>query len=632
VSSQATLFEEESQSPNQPISYRLHHLEVYNWGPFCGLHRIEFDATATAIIGPTGSGKTTLVDALMTLLVENPRYNLASTGGNESDRDLVSYVRGVLGGDGSDGREEVLRAGTTLTGLCATYLNDATDRINAADVLEAPRTLRIGALLWIEGTGSSAADLKRRWIFSTAEDQPFEKWLQIHHEDGIRDLMKLGRETTGLRIVESKRQYLARTRKFFDVGENAFTLLNRAAGLKQLNSVDEIFRELVLDDRSAFSRALEVAAEFDNLAAIREELEAARRQRDSLLPVQEEEQKRQKLDRKTFRLKTLKQIVPTYFASLGCQLWQQEIERLRLSKAESEKRLKTESAEEDDCEKRVDDLKESYLRLGGGIVAQLEETIAKQNIEVGRVKKFANDYRNLLSKFQLQADFTSTGFHETKKQLETKREQFASRRDQQQQEALASMAKLEPLRTLLQEIRQDAQKVKNRPGSNIPPVYQDFRSELATHLRMSESELPYLAEMVEVQADEVTWRGAIERAIGSERLRVLVAKECLREALRWINSRHNRVHVRLQAAGDVEHRKEIFSDSYAHKLNFKSHPLQSTARRLIASRDYHCIDSIGQLETTEHGMTIEGTMSNQAGKFEKMDNRRLDQDWMTGFD
>lgn len=32
----------------------------------------------------------------MTLLCANPRYNLASTGGHESDRDLVSYVRELL--------------------------------------------------------------------------------------------------------------------------------------------------------------------------------------------------------------------------------------------------------------------------------------------------------------------------------------------------------------------------------------------------------------------------------------------------------------------------------------------------------------------------------------------------------
>ncbi|MEO0417010.1 MAG: ATP-binding protein, partial [Verrucomicrobiota bacterium] len=62
-------------------SYTLESLEVCNWGPFKGLHRAEIDPSGTAIIGPTGSGKTTLIDAWMTLLVERPQYNLASTGG-----------------------------------------------------------------------------------------------------------------------------------------------------------------------------------------------------------------------------------------------------------------------------------------------------------------------------------------------------------------------------------------------------------------------------------------------------------------------------------------------------------------------------------------------------------------------
>ena len=80
-----------------PDSYLLRTLDLYNWGPFAGRHQVDIDARGTAIIGATGSGKTTLVDALMTLICERPRYNLASTGGNESDRDWVSYVRGKSG-------------------------------------------------------------------------------------------------------------------------------------------------------------------------------------------------------------------------------------------------------------------------------------------------------------------------------------------------------------------------------------------------------------------------------------------------------------------------------------------------------------------------------------------------------
>ncbi|MCA9225651.1 MAG: hypothetical protein KDA47_08560, partial [Planctomycetales bacterium] len=442
----------------------------------------------------------------------------------------------------------------------------------------------------------------------------------------------LSRETAGLSIVESKRRFLAQVRTFFDVGDNAFTLLNRAAGLKQLNSVDEIFRELVLDDRSAFGRALEVAAEFDNLAAIREELETARRQHDALLPVRDEEQKRQKQARKTDELKTLKEIVPTYFALLGCRLWDHELDRLRRSLEESERLLVTESAAEADCQSHVDDLKEIYLQLGGGIVAQLEETIVKQEVEVRRIRKSAEDYRRVLATFGLAAELTQEGFHSTQCEIADKRQSLANDRTEPETKTLAALAKVKSLGEELAVVESDVRKVRDRPGSNIPPKYQDFRSELATHLGLAENQIPYLAEMVEVKSEDSAWRGAIERAIGSERLRILVPDDILRGALQWINSRHNRVHVRLQAASMHEDRKPFFSDSYAHKLDFKSHPLRVTAERLIASRDYHCVTSIEALESTSHGLTIEGTMSHQGGRFEKMDNRRIDQDWMTGFD
>ena len=94
----------------------------------------------------------------MTLLVSQPKYNLASTGGHESDRTLISYVRGVLGGDGSDGREQVARVAKTVTGVCATYENG-------------DQSLKLAGILWTDGSSNAAADLKRRWIFSTAADQ-----------------------------------------------------------------------------------------------------------------------------------------------------------------------------------------------------------------------------------------------------------------------------------------------------------------------------------------------------------------------------------------------------------------------------------------------------------------------------
>ena len=157
---QLQLVPEDDDVATRDTSYVLQQLEVFNWGPFCGLHRAVFDPNGTAIIGPTGSGKTTLVDALMTLLVAQPRYNLASTGGHESDRTLISYVRGVSGGDGSDGREEIARPGKTITAICATYHGGE-------------QTVRLAGLLWTEapatppttlnGAGRSRSPTTSRW-------------------------------------------------------------------------------------------------------------------------------------------------------------------------------------------------------------------------------------------------------------------------------------------------------------------------------------------------------------------------------------------------------------------------------------------------------------------------------------
>lgn len=607
------------QSSNIDVSFVLSELEVYNWGPFRGLHRAEFDIAGTAIIGPTGSGKTTLVDALMTLLVAQPRYNLASTGGHESDRTLIEYVRGVLGGDSTDGRQEVARPGKTISGICATYCGGS-------------HVVKLAGLFWTEGTGNAADDLKRRWVFSQAGDQTFSAWLRRLHDEGVRDLLKMGRETADLRIFDSKRAYLERLRKFFDVGENAFTLLNRAAGLKQLNSIDEIFRELVLDDRAAFDRAIEVAAEFDNLAEIHAELEVAKKQQESLIPVKEEHARLVASRQKTEIWRRLKQIAPIWFAEVArrkwddeARRWQSEIDQARRALQELDAKLKAEQAE-------VDAFRERYLELGGNVIGELQNTIDAQQRLVAERRKHAQHYRAIVAPLGLSDELSEAALAANKRAIAARVEVERKELDVRMETLLEARVKLREAENRLHEIEETLRKVRQRPGSNIPPNFQDFRSELASQLQLRDSDLPFLAELIEVKAAESGWRGAIERAVGSERLRLLVPKESVESALRWVNHRDNRLHVRLQAADETVERTPFFADGFVQKLNFKSHPLVATARSLLVGRDLHCVASPESLRHTEHGLTIEGMISGRRGRFEKHDQRRLNEDWMTGFD
>jgi|GEM_PF-3801572 len=50
----------------------------------------------------------------MTLIAERPLYNLAFTGGYESDRDLMSYIRGVSGEGNESGDNAISPAKARL--------------------------------------------------------------------------------------------------------------------------------------------------------------------------------------------------------------------------------------------------------------------------------------------------------------------------------------------------------------------------------------------------------------------------------------------------------------------------------------------------------------------------------------
>ncbi|HEY7771722.1 MAG TPA: ATP-binding protein, partial [Marinagarivorans sp.] len=365
-------------------AFILRNLEVYNWGPFGDyLHRAEIDPRGTAIIGPTGSGKTTLIDALLTLITAQPKYNLASTGGHESDRDLMSYVRGVAGaGNDSGDNLHIARPGKTVTAIAAHFANGS-------------QQAQMTGIFWIDGTSSAPSDLKRLWIFSERDDKQLEDWLTLHHDGGSRALKQRARELPGVQVFDSKKAYLAQLRRFYEVGENAFTLLNRAAGLKQLNSIDEIFRELVLDDHSAFGRAAEVAAEFDDLAAIHAELKTARKQQQSLEPIKHAYSAYQTCEQQRDEQQILLNALPIWYASAGHTLWGQRLRQIDGEINALTDRIDSLEHQTHDLQGKADTLKDIYLQAGGASIEQLKEQIATQKQLTDERQRNAQVYRTL---------------------------------------------------------------------------------------------------------------------------------------------------------------------------------------------------------------------------------------------
>src|ERR1039457_6677283 len=81
----------------QPLSgFRLARLELYNWGTFDQhVWTLHANARTALLTGDIGSGKSTIVDAVTTLLLPANRISYNKAAGAETrERSLRSYVLG----------------------------------------------------------------------------------------------------------------------------------------------------------------------------------------------------------------------------------------------------------------------------------------------------------------------------------------------------------------------------------------------------------------------------------------------------------------------------------------------------------------------------------------------------------
>jgi len=115
---------------NALAGFRLHRFEVLNWGTFTQrVWTIGPEGHNSLLTGDIGSGKSTLVDAVTTLLVPHQRivYNKAA-GAVGKERDLYSYIRGEYKSEKDDytqaARAITLRGEDTFSVLLAHFRNE----------------------------------------------------------------------------------------------------------------------------------------------------------------------------------------------------------------------------------------------------------------------------------------------------------------------------------------------------------------------------------------------------------------------------------------------------------------------------------------------------------------------------
>src|SRR5690349_5902850 len=78
--------------------YRIERIQILNWGGYAGLQMMRAGRTSTAILGPSGRGKSTLLDAMASVIMPNPQeFNQAARDekGRKRERTVYTYARGL---------------------------------------------------------------------------------------------------------------------------------------------------------------------------------------------------------------------------------------------------------------------------------------------------------------------------------------------------------------------------------------------------------------------------------------------------------------------------------------------------------------------------------------------------------
>ncbi len=608
---------------------RLTELSVYNWGSFHGLHTANIDRYGTLITGDNGSGKSTLIDGLMALLLPAGKaaFNVAAAQGDRSDRSLLSYMRGSFGSahDGSNTRVKSKREKGVVTGLRALYRGDDGTYVTLA------------ALFWTTGATNALSDVKRIYIVAK-KNLTLKEVLDAFGDGSARKLKQWIKDNPAIECCDdrfSDYQELYRKLLYMD-NKNAPALLSRALGLKKIDDLTKLIRELVLEPSNVKGDVKKVVDEFSDLVAIHDQVKDAQEQCTHLSRLPELANAIADAKQSLDSLWQEKQDLPVYFGEVLSILWKEELDKINTEINEVAGQIKNAQVDEQDAQASVEKRHADYLNLGGDKIEPLKKDIEHLKSKLNDIIRASSSYQSTCQKLDLDPELSEDSYSQNIKVMAERLVQINDETEKSQDHFAEIAGQHSAKKSELNLIRDEIREIEARPDSNIDVRYQKLRDNMADSLEISNNELIFIGELIDVKEDEKPWQGAIERALGGLKTTLLVPRKSYSMVTRWLNVRHTGLHVRVQVVSNDETKSSAVNfkeNGFLRKLIWKDHRYRDWTKAFLTSYDLQCVSGTDELDITPFSMTKEGLIHKEHGRFEKKDQNRVDdrRKWNLGF-
>lgn len=624
--------------------YRIERVQLLNWGSYNGLHTMPVGRGGIAILGPTGRGKSTILDAMSAVIMPNPQeFNRAARDDTRqrSERTVYSYARGKT--------DEVKDADSDRT----------TTRFLRPLGQEFPSG---AAITWRSDLGETITAVRLAWIGADTATQDevtsATVYLLLHSAFDLTRLNEVRRDVSSAspltkgslgRLIDpladlvtySQPELRVRLCRELGIGGSdesqlkALSLLRRAQASKGVFSIDELFKQFVLTEPRALSRWETTLGTYREASALYDVFETTRRKLQVLADVPAHAEQYTAASAQAAGKRRLlgdggtDSRVHVWLAEKVGSWVEDEVDRvLRAKKEQSVLRREATTAERTAHaaqQRALADIQD----LGGDPTASLREQQRFAEQQLAQIDRERRRTEAALRRGGLEMPETEDALLALHAEAEEQRRapESASGIDEEQRRDLA--ARIQAAKLALAAAAREADSFGRR-RSNVPADAVERRERLAEAAAISPDHLPYAGELFELAEDAEDWTLAVERVLGEFATHLLVDErdfDAVRRAANELDLRGRLVLVRARS-GERAHRDAVPGTvPELLRLDERS-PFAGWLRdELIAERSVVLVESPEELEnplpTGAHGaVTRAGLRHIGPGRLLKDDRRR----------
>ena len=592
--------------------FRLHELEVYNWGTFNQrIWRITPSSGTALLTGANGSGKSTLADALLTLLVPYGRraYNQAASTEKHRERNEGTYVRGAWSKqkdrESNSANVQYLRGKDSYSALLAIFANPSLERY-----------LTLAQVFWWQ-----QGELRKFFVIAPLPLN-IEEHFSVRGE--IADLRKQLR-ARGAEVFDEFAKYSRRFCHLMGLrSEKALDLFNQIVSIKDIGGLNAFVREHMLEKTDAQERIAQLRENFENLTRAHAAIERAEQQLSVLEPLMHEVGEYEKLQARIAEAEKCAQVVPVYIAGRKKTLLETAINDVRQQRAAAQ-------GQSEALAERLDQLMQQQIGLSVAIqndrlgqrIQQIEQDIQALTQQQATRKKQAEQYSTLARMVNLPEVDDEITFLANVRQATTLLAQVAQRsealtgqRDEQkaQETSLTVM-----LRGLAEELASLQQRKSQIPGEDIR-----LRSRLSQALKIPEEELPFIGELLRVRESARQWEPAIERLLHGFGRQLLVPEQHYQQISRYVDSTNLRgrlIYHRMRGPRTPHNTTALERKLLFSKLEVKPDTefTKWLSAELLDAYDYVCCETLEEFQQARRALTINGQIKHNSARHEKDD-------------